>query len=400
MAAHSRLEARVREHLRTLEGQGLRRVLQAPTGVDLSSNDYLGLSQHPRVRARMIEAIGENGCGSTGSRLLRGHRELFDRVEQAFAAFKGTERSLYFSSGYLANLAVLTTFVGRHDLVVADRASHASLRDGVRLARARHVVLPHADARALARVLDARPPGSGQAFVVTESLFSMDGDEAPLDEYADVCRNRGAHLVVDEAHAVGLYGTHGSGLIEARGVAPDVFLSIDTAGKALGVAGAFVSGPAWAIEYLVHRARPFVFSTAPPPAAAAAIEASLAVLAEEPWRRALVRTRAAWLRRQLAGAGVPVCAGSSAIVPIVLGDAHAATAAAEALSRHGFDVRAIRPPTVPAGTARLRVTVNATVPDEALARFVEVVAACCDPAATRRAAGEGREPPVPGAGLP
>ena len=369
----SSLEGRVAGELRALDQQHLRRALRAPSGIDLSSNDYLGLADHPLVTQRMIEAIEQHGCGSTGSRLLRGQRDAFASVERTFAAFMNAERALYFSSGYLANLAVLTTFPGTGDLIVSDRANHASLRDGARLSTAKCVMFAHNDAGALSRILQAQS-GRGEVFVVTESLFSMDGDIPPLEDYAEICRTSGARLIVDEAHAVGIFGALGSGLVEERGIGRDVFLTISTAGKALGVAGAFVSGPEWAIEYLIQRARPFVFSTAPPPSLAAAIEASLTIVATEPERRADLRAKAARLRVRLAAAGMTVAAGDSPIVPIMLGSAERAQAVAEALQADGFDVRAIRPPTVPAGTARLRISVNVHLSDETIDRFVSALA--------------------------
>jgi 8-amino-7-oxononanoate synthase len=198
----------------------------------------------------------------------------------------------------------------------------------------------------------------------------MDGDEAPLAEYAALCAHTGAHLIVDEAHAVGLYGARGSGLVEARNVTDQVLLSINTAGKALGVAGAFVAGPAWAIDYLIQRGRPFIFSTAAPPALASAIDASLTVVEQEPQRRHRVHELAAQLRRRLTAAGVPIRPGVSHIVPILIGDNNAAVTVAEMLHRDGFDVRAVRPPTVPPGTARLRVSVNANLTDASLEHFV------------------------------
>jgi 8-amino-7-oxononanoate synthase len=213
---------------------------------------------------------------------------------------------------------------------------------------------------------------------VTESLFSMDGDTPPLRAYAEICRCAGALLIVDEAHAVGIYGARGSGLIEEHGIGRDVFLSINTAGKALGVAGAFVAGPAWAIEYLVQRARPFVFSTAPPPAVAAALDASLTLVAAEPDRRQRLRDTAARLRAGMAAAGIPVAAGDSPIVPVVIGDTGRALAVAAVLQTEGFDVRAIRPPSVPEGTARLRVSVNVDLSDAVTDRFVHALAAALD----------------------
>ncbi len=305
----------------------------------------------------MAAAVCAMGAGSTGSRLLRGERDCFTALEQRFAAFKGTERSLYFSSGYLANLAVLTTFPEVGDTIFSDEWNHASLIDGVRLARAERVVFPHLRPGAV-------PEG---AFLITESVFSMDGDLAPLEEY----KKLGAALIVDEAHAVGLYGERGEGLIGRDGV----FVSVNPAGKALGVAGAFVAGPAWAIEYLEQRARPFIFSTAAPPAIAAALDASLDVIAAEPERRERVRFLARYLRERLSEAEIAVPAGDSPIVPVIIGENERAVAVAAALQEAGFDVRAIRPPTVPAGTARLRVSVNVNLSEEILDGFVGTLCA-------------------------
>ena len=366
------LATRVRARLVDLGSQGLLRRLRPPAGLDLASNDYLGLATHPRIVRRMAEAVTRQGCGSTGSRLLRGHRECFTGIEHRFAEFKRAERSVYFSSGYLANLGVLSTLPEAGDVVFSDERNHASLIDGLRLSRARRVVFPHNDAGRLAQLL-SDDDGSGQRFVVVESLFSMDGDFAPLADYAAICRETGAALVVDEAHAVGVYGDDGSGLIRARGVEDDVLLSVNTAGKALGVAGAFVAGPAWVIDYLEQRARSFVFSTAPPPALTAALSASLDAIAAEPERRATLDARVAFVRTRLSDIGVPLPADPSQIIPIVVGENDAAVALAETLQDQGFDVRAIRPPSVPPGTARLRVSVNIGLSEGELGRFVDAL---------------------------
>ena len=352
------LEDRVRASLEELDRAGLRRHLRAPAGVDLCSNDYLGLANHPLLKQRMAEAVCRDGVGSTGSRLLRGQRDGFSQIERRFAKFKGAERSLYFSSGYLANLAVLTTFPQPGDVIFSDQLNHASLIDGVRLSHARRVIFRHNDAGELARLL-TEAGGAGEKFVVVESLFSMQGDRAPLADYARLCRETGAALIVDEAHAVGIYGERGQGLGE------DVFVSINTAGKALGVSGAFVAGPEWAIEFLIQRARPFIFSTAPPPAIVAALEASLDVIEAEPERRARLLELAGYLRTGLR------LAGDSQIIPVILGSNDRAVSVAEKLQHDGFDVRAIRPPTVPEGSARLRVSLNFNLSETILDRFVD-----------------------------
>jgi 8-amino-7-oxononanoate synthase len=348
------------------------RSLRPPSGIDLSSNDYLGLARHPLIGQRAIAALERDGCGSTGSRLLRGDRDVFQALERRFASFKAAERSLYFGSGYLANLAVLSTLPERGDVIFSDALNHASLIDGMRLSRATTVVFPHNDVRALADLLAASD--AHVRFIVVESLFSMEGDLAPLDEYARLCGETGAVLVVDEAHAVGVYGARGTGVLEARAVSHAGCISINTAGKALGVAGAFVAGPDWAVEYLMQRARPFVFTTAPPPAFADALEASLDLIEQEPQRRERLLELAARCRRTLTERGITILPGTSQIVPVLIGDNERAVHVAAALQRKGFDVRAIRPPSVPPGTARLRVSVNADLPDEQIDRFAEVLA--------------------------
>ena len=370
MSFFTEFERRIERHTRELQAAGLHRSLQPPIGIDLSSNDYLGLAAHPLLKERMADAVMREGCGATASRLLRGDRECFHQVERRFADFKKTEASLYFGSGYTANLSVLGTFVERHDLVFTDAHNHASIIDGIRLSRAKRVKFPHCDAHRLGQMLRDAPAGL-QKFLVTESLFSMDGDFAPLADYAMLCRETNTVLIVDEAHAVGVYGSRGSGMIEQTGIEDSVFVSVNTAGKAMGVAGAFVAGPAWAIDYLVQRARPFIFSTGSPPPIAAALDASLTVIQNEPERRALLLENSALLRSILKEKG------NSQIIPVVLGDNDRACNIAMELQKEGFDVRAIRPPTVPAGTARLRISVNVGLSEATLRRFASTLEACC-----------------------
>jgi len=369
------LDARIRARLAALREANLERTLQPPSGIDLSSNDYLGLSRHPRLTEAMANAALRDGVGSTGSRLLRGHRTAFADIESRFAAFKGAERALYFSSGYLANIAVLTTFGESGDVICSDERNHASLIDACRLSRAERVIFPHNDADVVEHEVRLKADTTyGHRFILVESLFSMDGDIAPLERYADICRRSGATLVVDEAHAVGVYGTRGSGLLEGLELDANSCISINTAGKALGVSGAFVAGPAWAIEYLIQRARPFIFSTAPPPAVAAALSAGLDVVETEPERRTRLANRVARLHDALEAHGMALPCRRSHIVPIVLGDNERALAVAAALQAEGFDVRAVRPPSVPEGTARLRISVNAGLDDDDIDRFAAALA--------------------------
>jgi 8-amino-7-oxononanoate synthase len=370
MPADPSLDARVRARLADLAARDLLRTLRPPFGVDLTSNDYLKLSSHPRVKAAFAAGAVAEGVGSTGSRLLRGERTAFRDIENRFADLKGAERGLFFSSGYLANIAVLTTLAEAGDVIFSDSLNHASLIDAARLSKATRVVFPHNDIQALEQLVHTIPD-AGHRFIVVESLFSMDGDQAPLAAYAVLCRRVGASLVVDEAHGVGVFGSRGSGLIEAAGVAGDVLVSINTGGKALGVGGACVTGPAWVIDYLVQRGRPFVFSTAAPPAMAYALQASLDIVRDEPERRARLHELSAYLRGRLLDAGFDVARGSSHIVPVRIGANDRAVAIAATLQTDGFDVRAIRPPTVPPGTSRLRLSVNVGLDERQLDRFVE-----------------------------
>jgi 8-amino-7-oxononanoate synthase len=370
----SPLERRVASRLERWKAEGLLRTLRSPAGVDLSSNDYLNLSQDPRVAAAFRAGVLREGVGSTGSRLLRGERDCFQAVERRFARFKGTERALYFSTGYLANIAVLTALTDSGDVIFSDVLNHASLIDGMRLSRARRVLFRHSDVDHLSTLIQDEPC-DGIRFVVIETLFSMNGDLAPLAALATLCHAHNAVLIADEAHAVGVYGARGTGLLEQAVMADDlVCLSVNAAGKGLGVSGAFVAGPGWAIECLVQRARPFVFSTAPTPALADAIEASLTIVEGEPEHRVRLLDRAAFVRRRLLDEGLPVSAATSQIVPIIVGDNGRAVAIADALQADGFDVRAIRPPTVAEGTSRLRVSINAALSEETLERFVAAAA--------------------------
>jgi 8-amino-7-oxononanoate synthase len=365
MSVRSNLEGRIREELARADADGLRRNLRPPSGVDLSSNDYLCLSRHPLLHQAMAEAAAREGCGSTGSRLLRGERDCFSRLERRFAAFAHKPAALYFSSGYLANLAVLSTFPQAGDVLYSDEHNHASLIDGMRLSRAARRVFPHNNAAVLEALL-REEVAPGQKFVVTESLFSMEGDYAPLETYAELCRAYDAMLIVDEAHTVGY-----TSWPRHTGIGN---ISINPAGKGLGVAGAFVAGPDWAIDYLIQRARPFIFSTAPPPPIAAALDAALTLIETEPWRGEQLLGRAAYLRARLAENGIDVPGGTSQIIPVLLGDNERAVQVAHGLQQRGFDVRAIRPPSVPAGTARLRISVNIGLSEGTLERFAAALA--------------------------
>lgn len=345
---------------------GLRRSLKARTLVgadlDLASNDYLGLSQHPRVLEGGIAALRTWGAGSTGSRLVTGNTELHEDFENALAEFVGAESALVFSSGYTANLGAVVALSGPGSLVVSDALTHASLVDACRLSRARVVVTPHSDVAAVAEALANR--SEQRAVVVTDSVFSADGDLAPLRELHEVCRRHGALMIVDEAHGLGVRGTGGRGLLHEVDLAgaPDVVMTV-TLSKALGSQGGAVLGPAAVRDHLIDAARPFIFDTGLAPAAVGSARAALQVLLDEPDRAQRVLDRAAELAAMCGVDEVP----SSAVVSVILGEPEVALAAATACLQHGVRVGCFRPPTVPAGTSRLRLTARASLSDDDMA---------------------------------
>jgi len=339
----------------------------------LSSNNYLGLATHPAVRAAARQAIERYGCGAGASRLISGHLDLHAAVETKLAAFKGTEAALLFPSGYQANVGTITALVGRDDHVYSDALNHASIIDGCRLSRASVHVYPHRNVRALEAQLATTPQG-GRRLIVTDSVFSMDGDRAPLAALAALAEQYHSWLMVDEAHATGVIGPRGAGLAAADGVGGRVDIHLGTHGKALGGAGAYVAGSRALIEWLVNRARSFVYTTGLAPAATAAAGAALDIVVAEPERREALARNAARLRDGLSALGFAV-GGDTHIIPVAVGDNRPAVQLAEALRARGVLAQAIRPPTVPEGTARLRVTPMATHTaaqlDRVLAAFAE-----------------------------
>ncbi|MHA3022066.1 8-amino-7-oxononanoate synthase [Mycobacterium sp. BMJ-28] len=350
---------------------GLRRALRVrpPVGteLDLASNDYLGLSQHPAVLDGGIQALRTWGAGAGGSRLVTGNTELHEEFETELARFTGAEAALVFSSGYTANLGALVALTGPGALIVSDALSHASLVDACRLSRARVAVAPHRDVAAVEQALAGR--SEERAVVVTESVFSADGVLAPLRELHEVCRRHDALLLVDEAHGIGVRGTGGQGLLYEAGLsgAPDVVMTT-TLSKALGSQGGVVLGPEAVRAHLIDAARPFIFDTGLAPAAVGAALAALRVLIAEPQRAAAVLTRAAELTECCDVPDAP----TSAVVSVILGEPEVAVAAAAACLDRGVRVGCFRPPSVPAGTSRLRLTARASLTDDemALARGV------------------------------
>lgn len=366
--------------LRLLEDEQRARKLSSRVGIDFCSNDYLGFATSAALARSIAERISDSTLplGAPASRLLGGTTDAHAHLEARLARFKDAEAALLFPSGYQANLALITALVGSEDRVLSDALNHASLIDGVRLARPRgRVTFPHLDPAAVARTLD-EPHSTGHTFLLTEAVFSMDGDRAPLDAYAELCRRAGAGLIVDEAHATGLYGARGSGVVEELGLSREVLATVTTFGKSLGFAGACVSGPRVLIDTLVQRSRPLIYSTAVPPLLLCAVEAALDLLEADPTRGRRASALAERLRRRLRGAGLDVRGKTSPIVPVVLGDEARTLQVGAALARRGFAVGAVRAPTVPLGSARLRISVHADRSEEEVdALAVAVLAEVC-----------------------
>lgn len=345
---------------------GGRRLLQC------CSNDYLGLAAHPAVTRAAARAAATYGAGAGSARLVAGTSTLHAALEDDLARVKGTEAALVFSSGYHVNAGLLPALAGDGDLILSDALNHASLIDGCRLSRAEVRVYRHADADHLEELL--RDSGLFRhRFVVTESVFAMDGDLAPLAEIVAAARRHDAWMVVDEAHATGVFGPTGAGLVEQLDLTDAVDVQIGTLSKAIGSLGGFVAGSRELVDWILNAAHTFVYTTALPPAVVAAARAALAVMRAEPERRARLWSNAETLRGALKRVGFRVATSASPILPVLVGDANAAVRLADALLERGVLIPAIRPPTVPEGTARLRVTTMATHTDgdleEAAAAF-------------------------------
>ncbi|WP_445371015.1 8-amino-7-oxononanoate synthase [Methylomonas sp. HW2-6] len=356
--------------LQQLEQQNLyrrRRVVDGPQAVALQledrrllnfcSNDYLGLANHPDVVGAFKAGADRYGCGSGAAHLICGHSSAHHALEEELAAFTGRERALLFSTGYMANLGAISALVGRGDSVFEDRLNHASLLDGGLLAGARFQRYRHADTDELRAKLDR---AQGRALIVSDGVFSMDGDLAPLPDLARLAEAYQAGLLVDDAHGFGVLGRNGGGVVEHFGLsAEQVPILVGTLGKAFGTFGAFVAGSAELIEYLIQKARTYVYTTALPPAVAEATRAGLRLLQTESWRREQLQALIGHFRRGAEQQGLRLMDSATAIQPLLVGDSGRALAASRELAELGFWVGAIRPPTVPAGSARLRVTFTA-----------------------------------------
>ncbi|MEM1371551.1 MAG: 8-amino-7-oxononanoate synthase [Pseudomonadota bacterium] len=365
-----------RKALQALSRRNRYRTLSTRQGIDFSSNDYLGLAASDALRTAMRDALGSQdiAVGSGGSRLLRGHTDEHEALESEAADFFGSETALYFTSGFQANAAVLGTLPQRGDLIVYDELIHASAHEGMALSKAATQAVPHNDCNAFEAALRGhrRDNSKGTAWIVVESLYSMDGDIAPLHDLAQLSAKYSCVLIIDEAHATGVFGPNGRGLaadLEGRG---DV-ITLHTCGKALGTMGGLVCAPRIARDFLINRARGFIYATAPPPLACFAVRAALRLIRQSPaWQRELddlVQHAAAGLQSRLG-----ITPSPSQIQPVILGSETRALAAAQTIQRAGFDVRAIRPPTVPNGTSRLRISINRNVTHTDIDRLIDTIA--------------------------
>jgi 8-amino-7-oxononanoate synthase len=342
--------------------------------LQFASNNYLGLANDPRVKEALARGIEKWGWGAGASRLVAGHTEAHEALEADLAAFKHTEAALVFPTGYQTNLGVVGSLVGRGDLVLSDRENHASIYDAVKLSGARLVRYAHADAGDAARLLAKHRDAPGRRLIVTDTVFSMDGRLAPLRALAELAEREGAMLLVDEAHATGVLGPTGAGLAEEVGLESDTTASVGTLSKALGGIGGFVGASREVCDLIVNRARSFSYTTALPAAACEAARAALAIVRAEPDRRKRVLALAERLRCALQEKGFESGRSETQIVPVLVGEPERALALAAALLERGIFCPAIRPPTVPPGTSRLRVSLTAEHTEEDVDRLVAVLA--------------------------
>lgn len=366
--------ARYESALSSLATQNRLRTLSPRTGRDFSSNDYLGLAASPRLRIALIEALARGtAIGAGGSRLLRGNHPEHEELELKAATFFHAERTLFFGSGYAANFALFATLPQHEDLVVHDELIHASARDGLRAGRAPSIEAKHNDITSFEDAIDTwrTAGGRGQIFIAVESLYSMDGDRAPLCDLMALANRHSAFLLIDEAHATGVFGMDGRGLAADFEGSENVIV-LHTCGKALGCAGALLTLPRVLCNFLVNRCRPFIFSTAPSPLMAVATLETLAILKEEPQHRANLSRLVAFAGHHASARGLTI--SGSQILPVIIGDDEAAMQIASNLQERGFDVRGVRPPTVPQGTSRLRISITLNVTEADIAELFAALA--------------------------
>ncbi len=372
------LEDVLSDELQQLANAGLRRSLKAVRQrragtvlldgeriADFASNDYLGLASDPRLGRAAAAVLESEGTGAGAARLISGNHPVHEALERELATFKHCARALLFASGYMANLGAIPALVGKADVIYSDALNHASLVDGCRLSRATIRVFPHADLDALEQLLREDAGEFRRAMIVVEGVFSMDGDTFPLEALMPLARRYGAWTYVDDAHGTGVLGATGRGAIEQCNILGQPDVVVGTLGKALGTTGAYVAGSDRLIEFLLNRARSFVFTTGTPPSMAAATLEALRISDTEPWRREAVRERAARLRQRLLQGGHAVSgAHDGHIIPVIIGDPVRTMQIAADMRRRGFLIGGVRPPTVAAGTSRLRISVSALHPRE------------------------------------
>ena len=346
--------------LRHVEGeQGPTIFLDGQEVLNLSSNNYLGLANHPAIRAAAKEAIDRYACGSGASRLISGNMTLHLELEESIAKLKEAEAALVFNSGFQANVGLLSTLVGEGDVIFSDALNHASIIDGCRLSRAEALIYPHCDLDRLESDLRKTQKNS-KKLIVTETVFSMDGDIAPVREIADLAARHGAVVMVDEAHATGVFGPNGGGIVEEMGLAGKVLIQMGTLGKALGGFGAYVAGSRNLRDLLINRCRSFIFTTSLPPVVIAMAIAAIDIIKKEPQRRRALRDNSKTLREGLERMGFSLGRSGSQILPLMVGDSAKCMILAERLLQNGVFAQGIRPPSVPPGTSRLRIVPMAT----------------------------------------
>lgn len=363
----------IKEFLQHRSEEGLLRVLRpqaGPAQTNFSSNDYLGLSLHPKLKEAGQKAIADFGVGAGASRLMSGDSALFHRLEEKIAVFKNKEAALVFNSGYQANIGIISALYQKGDCIFSDRLNHASILDGITFSQARFFRFQHNDAGHLRQLLEKERLKFKNALIVTESVFSMDGDKAPLKELVSLKEEFNCRIMVDEAHATGIFGEHGTGVVEEEDLAEKVDLIMGTFSKALASFGAYVAAPREIIDYLVNTCRSFIYSTALPPAVIAVNLAGLDLIEAESWRRKTLLENAAYFRQELVKRDFQV-RGSSQIIPLIVGSNTAAVKFSQALQQKGYFVLPIRPPTVPKGEARLRFSLTVNHSREILQKLVD-----------------------------
>ncbi len=360
--------------LRRVEGdQGPTLVVDGREVINFSSNNYLGLANHPALCVAAKSAIDRYGCGSGASRLISGNMTLHEELERKIAEFKGTEAALVFNSGFQANTGIVSTLVGEGDAVFSDALNHASIIDGCRLSRAKMAVYGHLDMNRLEHELK-QAPSARRKLIVTETLFSMDGDEAPLADIVRLAERYGAMVMVDEAHATGVYEPNGAGLVAKLGLGEGVFAQMGTLGKALGGFGAYIAGSKALRDLLINRCRSFIFTTSLPPAVMAMAIAAIDLVGKEPGRRKILAYNSERLRAGLRGLGYLLRDSGRQILPLMVGDASRCMELSQRLLERGVFAHGIRPPTVPPGTSRLRITVMATHTAEQINQALKIFA--------------------------